>query len=461
MTPTSDVSVSAARWLVGVIAGVVLCFAITTIVGDHLDSAIAARANRIVTKTMPSLRAVTAARGDLWQLEMSLDRYDEVPAARRPQLRDQIAATRRAIDADLVAYIRRPFVANELYQLLHARLAGLDKRIATYVARPEPVALESARGDFDIVDDALERIEAFHAEQGQRLGLEIERIRAETRTTVAVLEMASLALAIVAVYLALRQLRRAAGAHSREREARERRETELAKQNEALGQFAGRVAHDVLSPLTTASLALELVRHKSGLDPPALRATDRGLAAISSVQTLVEGLLSFARAGGRPEPGASTEIGPVIADAVDQLSGRAKQEHIELTVRLPQKGELACSKAVLTSVVSNLLVNAIKYIGDATDRRIELRAIDVHDRWRIEVEDTGPGIPADQQQRIFQPYVQLGAGAAGIGLGLAIVERLVRAHAGALGVISPPKGGSLFWFELPKPIVAPLDRAVT
>jgi signal transduction histidine kinase len=139
----------------------------------------------------------------------------------------------------------------------------------------------------------------------------------------------------------------------------------------------------------------------------------------------------------------------VITDVVDGLIGQARERQIDLCVSELPAGAVACSRGVLTSVVSNLVRNAIKYIGDAPERRIELRVIDAKQRWRIEVEDTGPGIPAEHQQRIFQPYVRLGRGGDGIGLGLATVDRLVRAHAGSLGLISPGPG-CLFWFELPK-----------
>jgi signal transduction histidine kinase len=74
----------------------------------------------------------------------------------------------------------------------------------------------------------------------------------------------------------------------------------------------------------------------------------------------------------------------------------------------------------------------------------------VGSRWRLEVQDTGPGIPPGHEERIFEPHVQLDPGGGGIGLGLATVERLVNAHRGKLGVVSPPGSGALFWVELPK-----------
>jgi len=176
--------------------------------------------------------------------------------------------------------------------------------------------------------------------------------------------------------------------------------------------------------------------------------------SLARVHALVDGLLAFSRAGGQPEPGSSTEIAPVVADVVDGLSGQANDHRIALSASAVPQGTIACTTGVLTSLISNLVGNAIKYMGDAPVRRIDLRTVDAGDRWRIEVEDTGSGIPLEHQERIFQPYVQLGGNTHGIGLGLATVDRLVRGHGGSLGVISAPRRGSLFWFELPKPIAA-------
>ncbi len=70
-------------------------------------------------------------------------------------------------------------------------------------------------------------------------------------------------------------------------------------------------------------------------------------------------------------------------------------------------------------------------------------------RVRVEVADTGAGLPEEMQQRVFEPYVRLDKSRPGIGLGLATVRRLVLAHGGKVGV-SPNAGtGAVFWFELP------------
>lgn len=449
---SSSVSVSAARWLVAVIASVVLCFTVASAVGELLDRAITVRANDISANAMPSVELLTSAQRGIQQIDLDMDRYAAAPAEQRAEHRARIIATRKDVAAAIASEAGFPVFPDEprLQADIRASLADLDHTLADYFADDQPKSLARVHVQLDLTEEALARNVVFNAVQGRRLGIEIQHIRSETQDVVELLDVASVVLAIGAGYLAFRQLRRAARTQKAEREVRERRAAELAVQNEALGQFVGRVAHDVLSPLSTAMLALTLVQHACEQDPSAHRATERGIAAVARVRALVDGLLAFSRAGGQPEPGASTEIALVIADVVDGLSGQANEHRIALSASAVPAGQVACSTGVLTSVISNLVANAIKYMGDAPVRRIELRALDAGDRWRVEVEDTGPGIPLEDQGRIFQPYVQLGGSAPGIGLGLATVDRLVRGHGGSLGVISAPQQGALFWFELPR-----------
>src|SRR5207245_2488998 len=101
-------------------------------------------------------------------------------------------------------------------------------------------------------------------------------------------------------------------------------------------------------------------------------------------------------------------------------------------------------------VLTNLIGNAIKFTPEGG--RIELVARQVDNQVRIEVRDNGPGIPPEQQQRIFEAFVRLtqtGSATEGTGLGLAITARLVELHGGKLGIESQPGEGACFYFSLP------------
>jgi signal transduction histidine kinase/CheY-like chemotaxis protein len=107
-------------------------------------------------------------------------------------------------------------------------------------------------------------------------------------------------------------------------------------------------------------------------------------------------------------------------------------------------------------ILMNLVANAIKFTPEGG--RIELAARQMDDQVRMEVRDNGPGIPLDQQQRIFEAFVRLtqtGNATEGTGLGLAITSRLVELHGSKLGIESQPGAGTCFYFSLPLVAILP------
>jgi signal transduction histidine kinase len=116
---------------------------------------------------------------------------------------------------------------------------------------------------------------------------------------------------------------------------------------------------------------------------------------------------------------------------------------------------------VLSVILSNLLGNAAKCMRGSPVRCITVRALLIGDKARVEVEDTGPGVPPGLEASIFKPYVRApSATQPGLGLGLATVKRLVETHGGAIGVRRAAQGGAIFYFELP--LVPPkADGALT
>lgn len=442
---------STARWLVGVTAGVALAFIAAAVISQNVQSAITRRAGDIIGNAMPSVKFLSTARGQLNQIERDLERSGTGESERRA-FEAHATTARQYIEEELASYEALPFFPHErvLFAPVSEALAAFDTDYARWTTSPDPATVAALRLDIALLDTALERSTMFDAEQGQRLGREIQDIRGNANALVILVDAVAVLLAAGAVVLALRQLRRAARARQLEDAAREQREAELLEANEALGQFAGRVAHDVLSPLSTTMLSLDLVRQSCHDDKVVLHATERGAAALSRVQTLVDDLLAFARAGGKPEPGAEASLGSVLRGVFDGLEAQARKLDISLTLPAVPAGTVACSPGVLTSIMTNLVQNAIKYMGDARERQISARVLDTGPRWRVEVGDTGRGIPEQELKRIFEPYVQLARASGGIGLGLATVDRLVRAHGGTVGLRSQLGVGTTFWFELPK-----------
>jgi signal transduction histidine kinase len=110
--------------------------------------------------------------------------------------------------------------------------------------------------------------------------------------------------------------------------------------------------------------------------------------------------------------------------------------------------------------VQNLVRNAIAYMADSPVRVVRVRTArrDGRAPVRIEVEDSGPGIPEGLGERVFEPFVRGDGTVAGYGLGLATVKRFVSAHGGRVGFSATPGAGTLFWLELPRPRSLPTVR---
>lgn len=251
----------------------------------------------------------------------------------------------------------------------------------------------------------------------------------------AVQALCSLAIAGLAV-AACASLRR----HDREAAARQR-EVEW---------FASRVAHDIRDPMGPAMSALDSVAHDRGPAELRRRNAERGLQGLRRVDDLVGDLLAFARSGAPPDPAARASIRTVAAGVVHDLDVAACAARVDVQVEPLPACRVACARGVLTSVLLNLVGNAIKHFPEGVAPRVVVVAARAGDDFlRVEVSDTGAGVPVDRQARLFEPYVRGDSARPGLGLGLATVKRLVESHGGAVGLRSRPGEGATFWFELP------------
>ena len=217
-----------------------------------------------------------------------------------------------------------------------------------------------------------------------------------------------------------------------------------------LEQFAGRVAHDILGPLQPVSLGLELLGRKLSADAEATQVLARSQRSLGRVRLIVDGLLRFARAGARPEPGSSVALAQLAEGLREDLEPGAREAGVGLSIEPLPEVAVACSEAALLVVLQNLIRNAVKYIGEGPTKRVvasgSVDAGCVH----LEVRDSGPGLPAGMERSGFKPYVRATrTRQPGIGLGLATVKRIVEAHGGRVGVRSAPGAGCAFWVELP------------
>ncbi|GAA1909107.1 hypothetical protein GCM10009737_07800 [Nocardioides lentus] len=233
-------------------------------------------------------------------------------------------------------------------------------------------------------------------------------------------------------------------------EALEATRVELTRSNEHLTAFAGQVSHDLRSPLTAVSTALRMLADEIDENPAAVPEEDvefllrRAMSGASRMQSLIDGLLSFARFGGelRTAPtDLATLMDDVRADLGDLLEGAVLEAH-----DLPS---LTGDPVHLRALLQNLVANAVKFTRPLRAPHVVVRAERVGGCWRVEIQDNGPGVPAEQRASVFRPLVRLGSTVAGSGIGLATCRRIVEAHGGTIGLADSPYGGATAWFELP------------
>jgi signal transduction histidine kinase len=426
-------------------AAVVVSFLGATTLTMWSATGIHAAADSIGSNAAPSLVELAEARQALRHLQVrTIDVLDR--GGPRSSLAE-IARLDHVLDAKIRGYERLPSYPEErgLWPPLSQALGTVRARVADCVARIErgPAAPGETRElsgrlnvSIDQLDTLIEREREINATNSKTAAARIDRLYTRAIVIGFGLDALSVALTVIAAHLARRVVRGHAAAL--EERARE------------LEQFATRVAHDLLSPLTAVSLAFD-VGQKLSPDPKAQDVLARGRASLRRTRQLADGLLAFARAGARPEPGGRADLTKVITGVLDDESLIAEERGVTLVLEPGATGEVACSPGVLTSVVGNLVQNAVKYVGDGPGRRVAVRAHEATGRVRVEVEDNGPGIPPEMEHLIFEPFVRgPGADLPGIGLGLATVRRMVQAHGGAVGVVPAPSGGSVFWFELPR-----------
>jgi two-component system phosphate regulon sensor histidine kinase PhoR len=230
--------------------------------------------------------------------------------------------------------------------------------------------------------------------------------------------------------------------------------SEVEMLNRVRQDFVANVSHELRTPLTSLRGYAETLL-EGGLDDAEHRA---GFVAIirdqaARLETLVEDLLSLAEL---ERPGAeltleSIDLHEVAERQADVFRQRAERAGLALGPVEGVEAPIVADRVRVEQVLANLLDNAIKYTERGGIRVVV--GTDVQGVW-CEVADTGPGIPAEDQPRVFERFYRVDKARSrakgGTGLGLSIVKHIVTLHGGEVAVRSTPGGGSVFRFTLPR-----------
>jgi signal transduction histidine kinase/CheY-like chemotaxis protein len=228
--------------------------------------------------------------------------------------------------------------------------------------------------------------------------------------------------------------------------------------SQAKSDFLAGMSHELRTPLNAIIGFSDLMR---GEDQPAEPATDQiavprewvghihssGLHLLALINDVLDlAKIEAGRVELHPEP---VDVPELVTDTVASLAALSDRKKQRVTVAVPPT-TVGADRLRLRQVLTNLLSNAVKFTPDGG--RIFIGARRLGGDVTISVADTGPGIAADDQQRIFDEFAQAGdaeSRTAGTGLGLALTRRLVQAHGGRIELQSEPGHGSRFTITLP------------
>ncbi len=216
-------------------------------------------------------------------------------------------------------------------------------------------------------------------------------------------------------------------------------------------RFMADASHELRTPVSIMRTAADVTLSRPTREEAEYRDALTAVAQQSSRLTrLVDDMLVLARAdgGGYPMAIGPVDLNALVSECVRELSGRAVDKGIAVHAAL-EPVTLEGDEALLTRMLSNLIGNALSYTPDGGVVNISLTKGD--GAVLLCVADTGPGIPAEDRERVFERFVRLdpARGAGGAGLGLAIARWVAEAHGGDVRIQSSGPAGTTFAARLP------------
>ncbi len=217
----------------------------------------------------------------------------------------------------------------------------------------------------------------------------------------------------------------------------------------AVGQLVSGVAHEINNPLQAILGFAELLQMQS--DVPESVKSDLVLIQKESARAcgIIRNLALFARQ--QTGEAAPVRLTDVIESVAELRRRRLETEDIELRLEDSSTQQVLAVLTELQQVVLNFVVNAEQaiVISGRLPGRITIRTRDEKGRVVLEVEDTGPGIPTDDEAKLFQPFFTTKPVGQGTGLGLSVSYGIIDSLGGHIGYRSAPAGGAIFYFDLP------------
>jgi NtrC-family two-component system sensor histidine kinase KinB len=230
--------------------------------------------------------------------------------------------------------------------------------------------------------------------------------------------------------------------------------TYIRDQDRARTNLVATLSHELRTPLTSLALLAELLRRDEDSLSPKQREVLRAiLEETSRMKQLADNLLNLAR-GQIPliaVQRVTLDLDKIVEDVTQRFAIQAQEKHIRIVTRVEQLPAMQGDPVKLSWVISNLIGNALRYTPEGGTIGVLARPCGENFA-NLEVSDSGPGIPPEIRDHVFERFAQYGANgysSGSAGLGLAIVKDIVEAHGGRIFVESNDGHGSRFIVQLP------------
>lgn len=239
----------------------------------------------------------------------------------------------------------------------------------------------------------------------------------------------------------------------------EERTRQLTDANKELEAFAHSISHDLRGPLRAMNgfTTLLVAEYRERLDGKAHAYLDHIVHAIERMQQLIEDLMRLSRVNGADLRRTDIDISKMVEAILAELHEREPERHVDAAIC---EGVIAkADPQLLRIALENLLGNAWKFTKHADHARIEFGVADPANE-TFYVRDNGAGFKSDRAQELFVPFRRLHSTAEfpGNGIGLSIVQRIIRRHGGDISAEGSPGRGATFYFSIPKGAEPPIAQ---
>jgi signal transduction histidine kinase len=212
-----------------------------------------------------------------------------------------------------------------------------------------------------------------------------------------------------------------------------------------LGELSAELAHEIRNPLGSIRGTAEILKDGVAPDNPRHEFAEILVKEVDRLNLVLENFLRFARQA--PLEGGDFNLNAVVREVLDLTRRQAERHSVAVVVRLAELPQLNGDSGQLRQALLNLVLNALQAMPDGGQLTVATRRTD--NRAEVVIADTGPGISAGDEARIFKTFVTTRPD--GTGLGLPISQRIIASHGGRITVANAPGAGATFTVALPCP----------